>query len=65
MRRFWQLAELSVDSVLGSLTSEQANLSAQTANPPLQPKDQISIFEPSSTTELLGNFKKSAAPLAL
>ena len=30
-----------------------------------RPRPQISIFEPSSTTELLGSFRKSAAPLAL
>ena len=30
-----------------------------------RPRLQISIFEPSSTTELLGSFRKSAAPLAL
>ena len=28
-------------------------------------RSQISIFEPNSTTELLGSFRKSAAPLAL
>ena len=61
MRGFWQVAELSVESVLCSLTSAQAKLSA----PSEPPQAQISIFEPSSTTELLGNFKKSAAPLAL
>ena len=61
MQGFWQVAELSVESVRCGLTSAQAKLSA----PSLIPKDQISIFEPSSTTELLGNFKKSAAPLAL
>lgn len=61
MLGFWQVAELSVDSVLCSLASAQAKLSA-----PSEPSQaQISIFEPSSTTELLGNFKKSAAPLAL